>query len=79
MADPQQTTDIVIGLSDKGLCKDPNLGLNEEQIQICIQFVEDFMPPALKALFIDYAPEPKQMCSEYFDLCNNQEKTWWKK
>ena len=76
MAQEKQADDIVFGLSSFPFCEDPNLGLNEEQVEACKSFIAAFMPAALKTLFVDFPPTPEGLCQHYFGQCTKR--VWWK-
>ena len=58
------------------LCQNESLNLNDEDVRTCQYFILAFMRPALKTLFVDYPPNPIEVCQEYFDQCAAQ-KYWW--
>ena len=64
----EATNVIVDDLSNELFCKDPQLGLNPDQIENCQKYVAIFMPVAMKGYFDENFGS--SICgSELYDVC----------
>ena len=64
------TKDLANGFAGPYFCQSPDLALEESQIEACQNYVIDFLPKALNAIFYVPAEEIVQgTCSYYFDIC----------
>ncbi len=68
MSSAEAAEAIVLTLQGEALCKDPVLDLNTEQVTTCQEFVRDFMPPALKAIFLHHFIG-FDICTLVWDVC----------
>ena len=69
---------IIFGLSGPGFCQDPSLGLSEDHVTKCQEFIRVFMPAAIKSMFVDEALITiDYICYIYFDQCEVAKRYWW--
>ena len=68
----QQLIEVISG---PAFCADPYFGLNEDQVQQCVNQVTAFVPAALTSLFQNYPPE--SACYFYFDVCTRPNQHSW--
>ena len=64
---------IVDNLANEGFCKDPEVGLDEEQIAYCQTVITAFMPAAITDLFTNLAANADSVCSSVYDgVCDSK-------
>ena len=54
-------------LIDEAFCGNPDLGLSEEQVAGCQNFISAFMPPALQSLFGFLQNNVAEACTVVYD------------
>ena len=67
---PKAVQNWITILEGNIFCRDPNLGLTEEQIYICDGYIQTFMEPAFKAIGENVAGSADQICHDWFG-CQN--------
>ena len=76
MVSEKTAIEIKSVLAGPKLCLNESFNLNDADVKTCQRFVLSFIEPALKTLFADYAPNPIEICQEYFDQCTAKN-NWW--
>ena len=60
-------THMTAALSGTMFCQSPDLGLTDEQISTCQNFIEIIIPPAMDVLFDSSQAKPEDICYFYYD------------
>ena len=58
---------IVQILSSEYFCKSAELGLDNDQLEVCQEIIKQFMPPALKVLAAYLAGGAENVCHEWYE------------
>ena len=62
----QASEAVVVGLRGQAFCQDPALGLSEEQVIGCQDFISAFMPAALQTFFRKMDENSDKICANLY-------------
>ena len=61
---------VIEMLSGKMFCQDPEMGLKDEDVKLCQQYIAAFMPTSLKLIFDYFAMNGQVVCHGVFHNCD---------
>ena len=61
---------VIEMLSGKMFCQDPEMGLKDEDVKLCQQYITAFMPTSLKLIFDYFAMNGQVVCHGVFHNCD---------
>ena len=67
MASETASKAIIENLNGEEFCQDPEMNLDENQIEVCQEYITAFMPPALGVLFGNL--NEVDICYSVFNIC----------
>ena len=70
IASDEASKEVIEMLSGKMFCQDPEMGLKDEEVKVCQQYITVFMPSALKLIFDYFAMNGQAVCHGVFHICD---------
>ena len=60
---------ITEGLSGPAFCQNPDYGFNDEQLAVCLSYVENAAPQGFQFIFRAIAQYHVEFCTELYGVC----------
>ena len=64
---PEAIESWLTSLEGQKICKNPSLNLNEEQVEACVNFIQEYFPLAVKTLEATITENNREICHSWYD------------